>query len=218
MREKSRFIVVEGPIGVGKTSLAQMLAARMDARILLERADENPFLRDFYTGMEKYAFQTQVFFLLSRWRQQQDLFQTNLFYQNLVSDYLFEKDRLFAELTLAPAELTLYNQIYDQIVDRLVTPDLLVYLYAPVDRLIRRINKRALSYEAAMKPEYLEDVVRSYNHFFFNYRETPLLMVNTGQIDFVENEDDFTELFNKIQSIKGGVHHFNPAGNLPLLK
>lgn len=218
MTSKAKYIVVEGPIGVGKSTLSEMLAARLDARSVMENVEENPFLPDFYKNMEKYAFQTQIYFLLARWRQQQDLPQTDLFHEYTVSDYLFEKDKIFARLTLSHQEYQLYEQLYDKIVGDYVKPDLVVYLYASIDRLIKRVNKRAKNYEVPMKPEYLEDVLRSYNDFFFNYRETPLLMVNTEQIDFVENDDDFIELFSKIESIKGGVHHFNPLSNLPLPK
>ncbi len=216
--KNNRYIVVEGPIGVGKTTLANMLAAKLDAELILERADENPFLQDYYRAPKQYAFQTQIFFLLSRWRQQQDLLQADLFHDTLVSDYLFEKDRIFAALSLSQAELTLYEQIFDHVVEDLAPPDLVVYMYASVERLIKRVNKRAKDYESAMTPDYLESVVTAYNEYFFNYTDTPMLMVNTEQIDFVENPDDFVELFEKIQSIQGGVHHFNPSGNLPLPK
>jgi len=215
---KAKYIVVEGPIGVGKSTLAEMLAARLDARPVMENVEENPFLPDFYKNMEKYAFQTQIYFLLARWRQQQDLPQTDLFHEYTVSDYLFEKDKIFAQLNLSHQEYQLYEQLHDKIVGDYVKPDLVVYLYASIDRLIKRVNKRDKKYEDPMKPEYLEEVLRAYNDFFFNYRETPLLMVNTEQIDFVENDDDFVELFSKIESIKGGVHHFNPLSNLPLPK
>lgn len=218
MTTKAKYIVVEGPIGVGKSTLAEMLAARLDARPVMENVEENPFLPDFYKNMEKYAFQTQIYFLLARWRQQQDLPQTDLFHEYTVSDYLFEKDKIFAQLNLSHQEYQLYEQLHDKIVGDYVKPDLVVYLYASIDRLIKRVNKRDKKYEDPMKPEYLEEVLRAYNDFFFNYRETPLLMVNTEQIDFVENDDDFVELFSKIESIKGGVHHFNPLSNLPLPK
>lgn len=216
MSKKPRYIVVEGPIGVGKTTLAEMLCAKLDAKPVMENADNNPFLPDFYRNMEKFAFQTQVFFLLQRWRQQQDLLQIDLFHENTVSDYLFEKDRIFAAMNLSMKEMDLYNRIHDQVIGDVVQPDLVVYLYASVETLIRRVNKRDKTYENAMKPEYLEQVLRAYNDYFFNYRETPLLMVNTEQIDFVENSKDFVELFEKIKSITGGVHHFSPVGNLAL--
>jgi len=217
-KKSARFIVVEGPIGVGKTTLAELLSARLDARLVLEKIEDNPFLHDYYGNITKYAFQTQVFFLLSRWQQQEELKQADLFHQNTVSDYLFAKEKLFAQLTLSPRELALYNQIHDHLVGEPVEPDLVVYLYASMDRLVRRVNRRMKSYESAMTPEYLERVVRTYNDYFFSYRETPLLMVNTDQIDFVENPDDFLELFRKIESIEGGVHHFTPRSNLPLPK
>ncbi len=218
-KKETRYIAVEGPIGVGKTTLAEILAAKLEARPILEHADENPFLQDYYQNIKKNAFQTQVFFLLSRWKQQQTLFQTDLFDQNLVSDYLFAKDRIFAELSLSAAELALYDRISELVVSRPpVKPDLVVYMYASLDRLIQRVNRRSKSYETPMTPEYLEGVLKAYNDYFFDYTETPLLMVNTEQIDFVANPDDFLELFTKIQSIRSGVHHLTPAGNLPLPK
>ncbi len=218
MANKPKYIVVEGPIGVGKSTLAEMLAAKLDARMVMENVEENPFLHDYYGNIKQRAFQTQVFFLLSRWKQQQELFQPDLFHENTVSDYLFEKDRLFAELTLSAAELKLYNRLYEHVVNEEapVQPDLVVYLYASVERLIERVNKRGKKYESSMTPHYLEGVVNAYNNYFFSYRETPLLMVNTEQIDFVEQAEDFVELYEKIQSIKGGVHHFSPQTNLPL--
>jgi len=218
-RKKARYIVVEGPIGVGKTTLAEMLAAKLDAKLVLENADDNPFLHDFYGNIEKNAFQTQIFFLLSRWKQQQEFSQMDLFHDNLVVDYLFEKNRIFANLTLPAVARQLYDQIYEAIVRKPpLTPDLVIYLYASVERLIERVNKRAKRYEQTMTPDYLREAVRAYNDFFFNYADAPLLMVNTESIDFVENPNDFVELFRKIDSFPGGVHHFNPESRLPLPK
>ena len=214
---KRRTIVVEGPIGVGKTTLAEMLAVKLDARLVQEEIEENPFLADFYLNMEKHAFQAQVAFLLSRWRQQQELREPDLFHPATVCDYLFAKNRIFAELVLSQQELTLYDSIYEHVVGEVVEPDLVVYLYASLDRLIRRVNRRAKPYEATITPEYLEQVLKAYNGFFFNYQDTPLLMVNTEQIDFVNRPDDFVLLFEKIQSITGGRHHFSPTGHLPLV-
>lgn len=214
---KRRTIVVEGPIGVGKSTLAEMLAVKLDARLIKEQIEENPFLEDFYLNMEKHAFQAQVSFLLSRWRQQQELREPDLFHPATVCDYLFAKNRIFAEVVLTPHELALYDQIYEHVVGEVIEPDLVVYLYASVDRLIRRVNRRAKPYEATITPEYLEQVLAAYNGFFFNYQDTPLLMVNTEQIDFVNRPDDFVLLFEKIQSIQGGRHHFSPTGHLPLI-
>lgn len=217
MLGQMRYISVEGPIGVGKSTLAELLAAKMGAKLIQEKADENPFLKAFYSNMEQNAFQTQVYFLLSRWQQQQELFQPDLFSPKIVSDYLFQKDRLFAELALSPQEMELYEQIYETIVvQEPVKPDLVVYLYASLDRLIARVNKRAKSYENNMHPEYLESVVKVYNEYFFSYDESALLMVNTDSIDFVQNQEDFLDLYRKIEQTKSGTHHFNPAGNLPL--
>mgnify|MGYP000878524311 CR=1 FL=1 len=214
MRERGRYIVVEGPIGVGKRELAEMLAQELDAKLMLEQGEENPFLSDFYTGGMRNSFQTQLYFLLHRWRQQEELFQPDLFNRHVISDYLFSRDQIFAELTLSAHELRLYNQIREQLVRDVVKPDLVVYLWAPFDVLLRRVQKRPRKMHEAPSSEYLDRVVRSFNDFFFNYHETPLLMVNVGQVDLFERPEEFRLLFEKIQSIRGGVHYFNPSAVL----
>jgi len=180
-----RYIVVEGPIGVGKTSLAEMLAERLQARKLLEGPEENPFISHFYTDMRRYAFQTQLYFLLNRFRQQQELVQFDLFKQSLVSDYLFAKDKIFAYLTLDDNELALYERLHPLLEMRVQRPDLVLYLQASTEVLMRRIQMRARAYERDLDRTYLEDVNAAYNHFFFHYSVTPLLVVNTNDIDFV---------------------------------
>jgi len=206
--------VVEGPIGVGKRELAEMLAQELDAKLMLEQGEENPFLSDFYAGGMRNSFQTQLYFLLHRWKQQEELFQPDLFNRNVISDYLFSRDQIFAELTLSAHELRLYNQIREQLVRDVVKPDLVVYLWAPFDVLLRRVQKRPRRMHEAPNSEYLDRVVRSFNDFFFNYHETPLLMVNVGQVNLFERPEEFRLLFEKIQSIRGGVHYFNPSAVL----
>ncbi|WP_224365133.1 deoxynucleoside kinase [Hyalangium versicolor] len=206
-----RYIVVEGPIGVGKTSLSNLLAERFSARRILEVVEENPFLSSFYTDRHKYAFQTQIFFLLSRFRQQQELFQQDLFSSVTVSDYLFAKDRIFACLTLDSHELALYDRVFEALGPRVTKPDLVIYLQARLDVLLHRIKKRAREFERKFDAAYLEELVHAYNDFFAHYTETPLLVVNTSDIDFVNNEADREGLMAAIQKAsQGGTHHYTP--------
>jgi len=206
-----RYIVVEGPIGVGKTSLSNLLAERYKARRILEVVEENPFLSSFYTDRAKYAFQTQIFFLLSRFRQQQELFQQDLFSAVTVSDYLFAKDRIFACLTLDSHELALYDRVFDALGPRVTKPDLVIYLQARLDVLLHRIKKRAREFERKFDATYLEELVHAYNDFFAHYNDTPLLVVNTSDIDFVNNEADREGLMSAIQKARqDGIHHYDP--------
>jgi deoxyadenosine/deoxycytidine kinase len=206
-----RYIVVEGPIGVGKTSLSNLLAERFRARRILEVVEENPFLSSFYTDRHKYAFQTQIFFLLSRFRQQQELFQQDLFRSVTVSDYLFAKDRIFACLTLDSHELALYDRVFEALGPRVTKPDLVIYLQARLDVLLHRIKKRAREFERKFDASYLEELVHSYNDFFAHYSDTPLLIVNTSDIDFVNNEVDREGLMAAIEKARhGGTHHYEP--------
>jgi len=209
---RHRYIVVEGPIGVGKTSLTRSLVKRLGARSVFELVEENPFLASFYQDRNKYAFQTQLFFLLSRFKQQQDLFQQDLFSQVTVSDYLFAKDRIFASITLDPNELALYERVYEHLGPRVMKPDLVIYLQARLDVLLARIRKRGREFERKFDPEYLAELTRTYNDFFHRYDETPLLVINTSDIDFVESEKDFEELIRAIGSIKAGTHYYQPLG------
>jgi len=210
---KPRYIAIEGPIGVGKTSLAKMLAEELDARPVFEVADENPFLELFYRDPERYAFQAQTFFLLSRFKQQQGLAQLDLFAQSVVCDYLFAKDRIFAYLNLKGQELGLYEQIFGLLNARLPVPDLVVFLQASTDVLMERIGKRAKDYERNLSRDYLERVVVAYNEFFFYYSSTPLLVVNTSEIDFVHQPDDFASLVKEIRSTHKGTWHYIPLGS-----
>lgn len=211
--DKSRYIAVEGPIGVGKTTLVELLTEGLNAKPLLEEVEANPFLPKFYDDIKKYSFQTQTFFLLSRYKQQLELSQVDLFDQRIVSDYLFAKDRIFAYLTLDENELGLYEQIFRLLDARIPKPDLVIYLQAPSEILIERIDKRHNDYERSIKEKYLEDLVTAYNNYFFYYTDTPLLVVNTTEVDFEKNPDDLSNLIKEIESIKGGTQHYIPLGS-----
>jgi len=208
-----RYIVVEGPIGVGKTSFAELLAERLQARKLLEGPEENPFLSQFYTDMRRHAFQTQLYFLLNRFRQQQELVQFDLFKQFLVSDYLFAKDKIFAYLTLDDNELGLYERLHPLLEMRVQKPDLVLYLQASNDVLMRRIQLRARPNERELTRTYLEDVNAAYNHFFFHYSASPLLVVNTNEIDFVKHKEDFEDLVKQVETVRAGTHYYVPLGS-----
>ncbi len=210
-QNEHRYIVVEGPIGVGKSSLTHLLAERFHARRVMEVVEENPFLSSFYGDRDKFAFQTQMFFLLSRSKQQQELFQQDLFNSVTVSDYLFAKDRIFAHLTLDPNELALYERVFEALGPRVTKPDLVIYLQARLDVLLGRIKKRGREFERKFDPVYLEDLCRKYNDFFFHYQDTPLLVVNTSEIDFVNNEADLENLLNVVRQTRRGTHHYQPV-------
>jgi len=206
-----RYICIEGVIGAGKTSLTRMLCERLDARAIYEKPDENPFLADFYRDPQRYAFQVQLFFLLSRYRQQQESLQPDLFHDIAISDYLFAKDRIFAHLNLEDRELFLYDKIASLLEQDIVKPDLVVYLQSSVERLMANIRKRSRAYEKEMSEEYISSLNESYNRFFFHYQETPLLVVNSVGIDFVNNKADFEELVRQIMRPHSGIEYFSPA-------
>lgn len=208
-----RYLVVEGPIGVGKSSLTHSLAERFSARRVMEVVEENPFLSSFYADKAKFAFQTQMFFLLSRFKQQQELFQQDLFNAVTVSDYLFAKDRIFAHLTLDPNELALYERVFEALGPRVTPPDLVIYLQARTDVLMSRIRKRGRDFERKFDLGYLEDLCRRYNEFFFHYTQSPLLVVNTSEIDFVNNAEDLENLVKVIKQTKKGTHHYQPLAS-----
>src|SRR5499427_2404711 len=189
-------MVIEGPIGVGKTSLATLLAQRFSGRLILESVEENPFLGSFYEDRQKFAFQTQLYFLLSRFKQQQQLFQQDLFNSVTVSDYLFAKNRIFACLNLDSNELALYDRVFEALGTRVTKPDLVVYLQARLEVLLSRIKRRGREFERKMDSGYLDALVRAYNDFFFHYSETPLLVINTSEIDFVNNHEDLDDILN----------------------
>jgi len=210
---KARYIVVEGPIGVGKTSLAKILANEFQARTVFERVEENPFLGKFYKARETFAFQNQTFFLLSRYQQQMELTQQDLFNQSTVADYLFAKDAIFATLTLSNEELKLYQQIYGLLNARVVKPDLVIYLQARPEVLYKRLKKRDKKYERSVTFEYLSEVAQAFNQFFFRYEETPLLVVNTSEIDFVASSKDLADLIREINKMGSGTQHYIPLGS-----
>ncbi|HED52027.1 MAG TPA: deoxynucleoside kinase [Gammaproteobacteria bacterium] len=205
------FIVVEGPIGVGKTSLARRLAETFGSELLLEGAAENPFLKRFYRNPRAAAMQTQLFFLLQRAQQMQELRQGDMFEPVRVADFLMDKDRIFAKLTLDAEEYKLYEQVYSHLTIDVPTPDLVVYLQAPVDVLMKRINKRGIGYERAMEPQYLHALCDTYTRFFHFYDEAPLLIVNAADINLVENQSDYELLLEQMAQTKRGRHYFNPV-------
>jgi deoxyguanosine kinase len=207
-----RYIAIEGVIGVGKSELAKILAKRLNAECILEEVEENPFLSNFYKDMRSYSFQTQIFFLLSRHKQQLNLTQRNLFVERIVSDYLFDKDRIFAYLNLTEHELILYEKLYQFLVKDVRKPDLVVYLQGRVETLLDRIRKRGRPIEREMSSEYLEALADSYNRFFFHYEATPVLIVNTQNLDFIKNPKDFDNLFRAIMSAPEGRTFYSPKG------
>lgn len=210
-RKEIRHIAIEGVIGAGKTTLAAMIAERLAGRLVLEKFEENPFLPKFYEDAEHYAFQTQIFFLLSRFRQQQEFFQADLFHNYIISDYIFEKDKIFAYLTLQDDELKLYEMVMNAVEKKIPAPDLVVYLQSSVERLMANIRKRARSYETNMSEEYIRDLNEAYNYFFFRYKASPLLIVKTTDIDFVQNPQDFEDLLQQIlRPNRAPVEYYNP--------
>lgn len=210
-RRQPGYIVVEGPIGVGKTTLARRLAHAFQSDLLLEQAEDNPFLPRFYRDPDNAAFQTQLFFLFQRAQQIQSLRQGDLFKPAQIVDFLIDKDRLFASLTLNADELDLYQQVYDKMILDAPQPDLVIYLQAPVEVLLQRIRTRAIDYEQLIDENYLQRVAESYVDFFFNYDRSPLLIVNTAAINLAEGEADFNLLLERIREMPSGRYYFNPG-------
>jgi len=206
-----KYIAVEGVIGAGKTSLSKKIKEKLNARSIQEQFDMNPFLEKFYSDRKRYAFQTQMFFLINRFKQQEELNQEDLFTDYLVSDYLFEKDRIFAYMNLNSEELKLYESIYPLLARNLRKPDLVVFLQSSTERLMYNIKNRNRKIERSISKSYIEELSEAYNHFFFRYNSTPLLIVNSTEIDFVNSEDDFDELFKQIFRADRGVkEYFKP--------
>jgi len=206
----NRYLVIEGPIGVGKSSLARLLSDRLQARLVLEKVEENPFLAKFYENPSRFAFQAQVFFLLSRYRQQVELGQMDLFSQMTICDYFLPKDQIFASVTLSDEERALYDQLYQLLSPRVATPDLLIYLQASTDTLIDRIETRGRPFEKEIPWDYLDAVNNAYNKFFFHYDQSPMLVVQTEAIDFVNHPDDLEDLIKQINAVKQGAHYYSP--------
>ena len=211
MPERFRYIVVEGPIGVGKTSLANKLALEYGSELLLERAEDNPFLAGFYRNPRQYALSAQLHFLLQRAQQVQDFRQADMFQASYVADFMVDKDRLFAQLTLDNDELELYEQIYRHLTLDAPRPDLVIYLQAPVEVLRERINRRGIDYEQQIRDDYLLRLSETYTRFFHDYDDGALLTVNTRAIDPLNNDEDFAAILEKIDNIHSGRHYFNQS-------
>ena len=209
---KFRSIAVEGPIGVGKTSFVELLARKFDAHRVLENLD-NPFLTDFYQDKQGAAFQTQLFFLLSRYRQLQELSQRDLFNQISLCDYVFAKDKIFAYLNLDDSELLIYDKLYALLEPQLPKPDLVIYLQAETSRLVERIKRRHRDYEREISEAYVNEVNKAYNYYFFHYTATPLLVIDTTAIDFVQREEHLDELVEQIRKMERGVQYYRPLGS-----
>jgi len=209
-KKQPRFIVVEGPIGAGKSTLANILAESFGARLVEENPDENPFLGPFYRDPARHALSVQLYFLLQRYAQQADLAQGDLFAQGgVVSDYLFAKDRLFAALNLSAQELALYDRIYHNLAPRVAVPDLVVYLQARTDVLLERIGRRGRREEAPIEPDYVRKVAEAYAEYFFSYNTSPLLIVNASDIDVVGNPDDREAVIDVVRNTRGGTSHWS---------
>jgi deoxyadenosine/deoxycytidine kinase len=211
MAESFRYIVVEGPIGVGKTSLARKLAVDLEGELLLEQADDNPFLASFYRNPRQYALSTQLHFLLQRAQQVQDFRQADLFQGSHVADFMVDKDRLFAQLTLNSDELALYQQIYAHLTLDAPRPDLVIYLQAPIATLRERIAVRGIGYEQQIRDDYLTRLSESYTRFFHDYDDSALLTINTRSVDLINNAADYQAILDKINDIHSGRHYFNQS-------
>jgi deoxyguanosine kinase len=208
------YINIEGPLGAGTTSLAKILADRLSARLILEETEQNPFLADFYKDRRRYAFQTQLFFLLSRHKQQQELFTTDLFHKKVVTDYFFDKDRIFASVTLDERELYLYERVLSVLERDVPKPDLVLYLQTSSEVLLRRIRERNRSYEKNIDLGYIRELNEAYNYYFFHYTRTPLLVVNTDRIDFVNRGEDLKDILNLLSSPLSGTKYYVPLGEV----
>lgn len=209
----ARYIAIEGPIGVGKTSLARLISQELNGSLLCEQVEDNPFLKDFYNDRKKYSFQTQLYFLLNRYQQQVELNQCDLFSSTVISDYVFAKDRIFAYMNLDENEVNLYEEIYKLLDAKIPKPDLVIFLQARSEVLIERVKIRNRDYEQEIDVDYLDALIHAYNEFFFHYDESPLLVINSSEIDFVNNSGDFELLMKEIREMRGGVKHLVPLGS-----
>ena len=214
--KKAYHIAVEGSIGVGKTSLSKILAAKLQCKLILEEFEDNPFLSEFYKDPERYAFQTQLFFLLSRYKQQLEFQQIDIFTKSIVSDYMFMKDRIFASLNLSEKEMNLYDNVALILEKNMINPDLIIFLQSDTDRLMKNIKSRGRNYESNMDWNYIDALNQIYNEFFFRYDKSPLLIINTNDIDFVNDKNDLNEILNIIQKPINGTKYYNPNKSLKL--
>lgn len=210
-RTPPRYIAVEGPIGVGKTTLAKQLADTFNYQVLLEQAEENPFLERFYQNQKNAALATQLFFLFQRSQQIQDIRQGDIFEPVHVADYLIEKDRLFAQLTLDKDEYQLYSKVFEQLTIDAPKPDLVIYLQASVDVLNDRIQNRGIEFEQRISPDYLKSINEAYSEFFLYYDEAPLLIINAEELDIINRQQDYEHLVDYLLNIRSGRHYFNPT-------
>jgi len=207
------YVAIEGAIGVGKTSLANLLSDRLGAKLVLEKFEENPFLSEFYDDHGRFAFQTQLFFLLQRYQQQQELRQVDMFHNLLISDYMFIKDRLFASLNLDEKEMNLYDIIANMLERNVINPDLIIYLQADTSTLMKNIAKRGRDFEANISYDYINALNEIYTEYFFRYNETPLVIINTNHIDFVNNSADLDQVIDYIRQPVTGTKFFNPTAS-----
>ena len=212
---RKNYIAVEGPLGVGKTSLAILLAERIHGRTILEDAEDNPFLASFYKDPRRFAFQTQLFFVLRRFQRQEEINQIDLFKRVVVSDFLFDKDRIFARLNLDDREFGLYQQVFNLLKVKSAKPDLVIFLQARTDVLKERIRKRNRDYEKPVALGYLDEINQAFNEFFFHYNETPLLVINASEIDFVNVPSDLDNLILEIEKMEKGTKYYVPLGSMP---
>ena len=208
------YVAIEGTIGVGKTSLAKLISERLGAKLVLEEFQDNPFLADFYEDPERHAFQTQLWFLLQRFQQQQDLRQIDMFQNLVLTDYMFVKDRLFASLNLNEKEMSLYDSVANMMEKNVIGPDLVIFLQADTETLMRNISRRGRDFEKNMSEDYIDALNQVYNEYFFRYQETPLVIINTNNIDFVHNKGDLDEVINYIRQPATGTKFFNPTTGL----
>ncbi len=211
-----KYIAIEGNIGAGKTTLARLLSERVEASLFLEEVDDNPFIERFYENQEVYAFQAQIFFLLNRYRQQMEIGQQDLFTNLLVADYLFAKDRIYAHAVLGDEELVLYNRLHSLLEGKIMGPDLVIYLQASPEILLHRIQKRGRGYERQITGDYLASLNEAFNHFFFHYEDSPLLIINTDRLEFTDNRDQLNDVFSRISERFEGTRYYVPSWEMDI--